>query len=71
MRTRSEKKLDKQMRILSRVKEKAQWGVWVDSNLGKEVKHKDRSYIIQRDGSYRRITEKCDIARNSLDYNKN
>jgi len=41
---------------------------FLKENSGNIVKHSDRSYQIMPDGSWKRITSKKDIIRNSKDY---
>lgn len=43
---------------------------FLKKNSGNIVKHADRSYKIMPDGSWRRITPKHEIERNSKNYNK-
>lgn len=43
---------------------------FLKENSGNIIKHADRSYKIMPDGSWRRITPKNEIVRNSKDYNK-
>jgi hypothetical protein len=43
---------------------------FLKENSGNIIKHSDRSYKIMPDGSWRRITPKYEIIRNSKDYNK-
>jgi hypothetical protein len=42
--------------------------IFLQENAGNIIKHSDRSYKIMPDGSWRRITQKQDIIRNSKDY---
>jgi hypothetical protein len=41
---------------------------FLKENSGNLIKHSDRSYKIMPDGSWRRVTPKCEIIRNSKDY---
>lgn len=41
---------------------------FLKENAGNTINHTDRSYKIMPDGSWRRITQKQDIIRNSKDY---
>ncbi len=41
---------------------------FLKENVGNIIKHLDRSYKIMPDGSWRRITPKNEIIRNSKDY---
>lgn len=41
---------------------------FLKENSGNLIKHSDRSYKIMPDGSWRRITPKHEIIRNSKDY---
>jgi hypothetical protein len=41
---------------------------FLKENAGNVIKHADRDYKIMPDGSWRRITPKNDIIRNSKDY---
>lgn len=41
---------------------------FLKENSGNIIKHSDRSYKIMSDGSWRRITPKNEIIRNSKDY---
>lgn len=66
--TRSERKLEKAMRSVKRTHDKAIFASYIATAVGTEIVHKDRTYVIQRDGSYRRITEKDDIIRSSINY---
>lgn len=43
---------------------------FLKENAGNIIKHSDRSYKIMPDGSWRRITPKNEIIKNSKDYNK-
>lgn len=43
---------------------------FLKENSGIIIKHSDRSYKIMPDGSWRRITPKHEIIKNSKDYNK-
>lgn len=43
---------------------------FLKENVGNIINHSDRSYKIMPDGSWRRITPKNEIIRNSKDYNK-
>lgn len=43
---------------------------FLKENVGSIINHSDRSYKIMPDGSWRRITPKHEIIRNSKDYNK-
>jgi len=43
---------------------------FLKENAGNIINHADRSYKIMPDGSWRRITPKNDIIRNSKDYKK-
>lgn len=56
-------------RLAERKKKISEQKNWCEENYGKTVKHSDREYFITRDGSYRRITDKCDVVRNSKHYN--
>jgi hypothetical protein len=41
---------------------------FLKENSGNLIKHSDRSYKIMPDGSWRRVTPKSEIIRNSKDY---
>lgn len=43
---------------------------FLKENSGNIIKHSDRSYKIMPDGSWRRITPKHEVERNSKNYNK-
>jgi len=43
---------------------------FLQQNAGNIIQHVDRAYKIMQDGSWRRITPKHDIIRNSKDYKK-
>jgi hypothetical protein len=43
---------------------------FLNENAGNIINHSDRSYKIMPDGSWRRVTPKNEIVRNSKDYKK-
>jgi len=66
MKTEQPKKKDinKYMKI-KRLREHA---AFLQENMGKSIQHRDREYVIDSNGAWRRKTAKSEIIKNSKDY---
>ena len=64
----SKQRIAKSAKLSDKYKKEATRAEFLMENVGREVKHSDRTYKILPSGSWQRLTAKKDAVRNSKNY---